>query len=334
MTTTVRVPCGGLLTDGVFIIGNSPSSTNKLLHDSESFQDSSWFPQGNSGWRTCQRTVRGNMDQVFPDLLDDYALLYGDLVKSGQPWKWEDLPFGDQLSHAQRKLIQDRAAKLGYTPHMDNPPPDPSAHNQPGGEATPGHEPVPKTHPQGEPSLNPAHDPAGVPDAGVVTHPGDTVFPATTRGVPTQDQVMPLVKFTDTGHLTTESIRDIANLATMNPDADTVILGKWYADSPNSYEQIAYQANATYYDLGDAYHAIRDQLPADWTPQQVKDEMWRINQQFIDNQIDQGKEFIFTSNPEDFRKDSFGWREYQRIKENPHYSLEYDPVNNQWKMVR
>jgi len=30
---------------------------------------------------------------------------------------------------------------------------------------------------------------------------------------------------------------------------------------------------------------------------------------------------------------TFGWREYERIKEANDYHLEYDPVNNQWKMV-
>ena len=64
-------------------------------------------------------------------------------------------------------------------------------------------------------------------------------------------------------------------------------------------------------------------------PDEVNDEMWRINQRFLDNQIRQGKNFEFTNNPDALPKRSFGEREYNYLKEMK-YNL--DNSNGKWVM--
>ena len=63
----------------------------------------------------------------------------------------------------------------------------------------------------------------------------------------------------------------------------------------------------------------------------VENEMWRINQRFLDNQIRQGKSFEFTKDPESLPKRSFGEREYNYLKEMK-YNL--DNSNGKWVMKK
>ncbi len=121
------------------------------------------------------------------------------------------------------------------------------------------------------------------------------------------------------------------DLATINPDAPYVVLGPWKEGSPNSYEQIAHRSGATYYDMGNAYNELKNGLPRDWDNDQKDDEMWRINQQFLDNQIAKHKSFVFTSDPSMLPNRSFGKREYQYIlTTGTGYHLEH--INGVWVM--
>jgi hypothetical protein len=59
--------------------------------------------------------------------------------------------------------------------------------------------------------------------------------------------------------------------------------------------------------------------------------MWRINQKFLDNQIRQGENFEFTTNPESLKPGSFGEKEYNYLKEMK-YNL--DNSNGKWIMKK
>ncbi|TQR38690.1 HNH endonuclease signature motif containing protein [Brevibacillus brevis] len=64
-----------------------------------------------------QEFVKGN--KKFDEVLDDYALIYGDIVKSNKYWSWAD-DFVGKLNADQRKMIKDRALELHpEIPHVE-----------------------------------------------------------------------------------------------------------------------------------------------------------------------------------------------------------------------
>uniref|UniRef100_UPI001CF76D1C HNH endonuclease signature motif containing protein n=1 Tax=Paenibacillus massiliensis TaxID=225917 RepID=UPI001CF76D1C len=64
-----------------------------------------------------QEFVKGN--KKFDEVLDDYALIYGEIVKSNKYWSWAD-DFVGKLSADQRKKIKDRALELNTDiPHIE-----------------------------------------------------------------------------------------------------------------------------------------------------------------------------------------------------------------------
>jgi filamentous hemagglutinin len=84
-----------------------------------------------------------------------------------------------------------------------------------------------------------------------------------------------------------------------------VILGSYIAGSPNSYEAVAQAQGATYFSMSD-WSQVQGQLGAE--------NMWNINQAFLDQQIAQGKSFAFTSNPANARAGSYTQMEYQYLE--------------------
>lgn len=62
---------------------------------------------------SIEEFVKGN--KKFEDVLDDYALIYGELVKSNKPWSWQD-DFIGKISAGRRKIIKERA--LGLYPDI------------------------------------------------------------------------------------------------------------------------------------------------------------------------------------------------------------------------
>ncbi|WP_339178248.1 hypothetical protein MHB43_23450 [Paenibacillus sp. FSL H8-0317] len=58
--------------------------------------------------------AKGN--KKFNEVLDDYAFIYGDIVKSNKVWSWQD-DFVGKLNSDQRSMIKQRALEL----HSDIP---------------------------------------------------------------------------------------------------------------------------------------------------------------------------------------------------------------------
>ncbi|QBQ07167.1 HNH endonuclease [Sporosarcina pasteurii] len=64
---------------------------------------------GKSNLENIEGFVKGT--KKFDDVLDDYALIYGDIVKANRPWSWQD-DFIGKLTANQRKRIKERALEL------------------------------------------------------------------------------------------------------------------------------------------------------------------------------------------------------------------------------
>ena len=114
-------------------------------------------------------------------------------------------------------------------------------------------------------------------------------------------------------------VSQLAGRATQNPNADTVVLGKYVEGNASSYEQVARAQGATYFEFpGKTWSEAELQLGVD--------KMWSVNKQFLDNQIAQGKSFAFTENPKDatqVKPGSFTHQEFQHLLNNG-YSLVYE----------
>ncbi|MES2415607.1 MAG: hypothetical protein V4614_17570 [Pseudomonadota bacterium] len=117
--------------------------------------------------------------------------------------------------------------------------------------------------------------------------------------------------------------RSAGENSTHNPQALEVVLGRYYANSPQSYEQIAKARGATYFEMGD-WGKTQGLLGAD--------KMWNINKAFLDQQISQGKTFIFTSNPSLLDPRSYGYREFIHLKDSG-YSFITD-LGGQYRAVK
>lgn len=78
-----------------------------------------------------------------------------------------------------------------------------------------------------------------------------------------------------------------ARNATKNPSSSEVVLGKYNQDGI-SYVKVAEQRGATYFQLDnwdDVVNAVGET------------NIWNINEQFLIQQLEQGKTFIFSHNP-------------------------------------
>lgn len=108
-------------------------------------------------------------------------------------------------------------------------------------------------------------------------------------------------------------IEKITHNATHNSDSNIVILGKYIENSDQSYEKIAQSKGAIYFSMPDG----------SWGENVSKydsENMWTINKEFLDNQIKQGKDFVFTVNP----RTTTGFytrEEYKHLKENGYNTL-------------
>lgn len=92
--------------------------------------------------------------------------------------------------------------------------------------------------------------------------------------------------------------------STHNAGASEVVLGRYIAGSPDSYEAVAQARGSTYFSMSD-WSAVQGQLGVE--------QMWNINRTFLDQQIAQGKNFVFTSNPALARSGSFTLQEYNHL---------------------
>ncbi|MBF0777067.1 hypothetical protein IR108_09990 [Streptococcus sp. 19428wD3_AN2] len=102
---------------------------------------------------------------------------------------------------------------------------------------------------------------------------------------------MDIIKYTNTmnSKYTEDDIARLTELTTHNAEADTALLGYFEPNSVNSYEQIAHANGWTYFDAGnDGWNAI-------W---KVDNELaYKVNDEFLLKQIQEGKNFILTSDP-------------------------------------
>jgi hypothetical protein len=122
---------------------------------------------------------------------------------------------------------------------------------------------------------------------------------------------------------TQKEIDDYVNLATKNPEAKKVMLGK-YVEDATSYIKRAGNSHA-YFDMGDEWNKAKALV------NNSDDEMWRINKQFIRNAKKDGKEFFFSHDPR-LETDSFLKDEYDFLIELGGKKDLIKIENNLWKM--
>jgi hypothetical protein len=92
------------------------------------------------------------------------------------------------------------------------------------------------------------------------------------------------------GIFTAKQIDEYVRLATKNPNSKKVMLGKYIENDPTSYHIRANNEGYTYFQLDD-WQTIYNNVGNNY------EEMWKINKQFIDSQIDANKIFYFSHNP-------------------------------------
>ena len=101
-------------------------------------------------------------------------------------------------------------------------------------------------------------------------------------------------------------VNQLAEIATNNPNASTVVLGKYVPNSATSYQEVAKAQGSTYFELpGQSWDNAVQQLG--------NDRMWDINKKFLDGQIAQGKSFTFTVDPRKVDPSSFTYMEFDYL---------------------
>ena len=111
---------------------------------------------------------------------------------------------------------------------------------------------------------------------------------------------------------TQKDINELTKLTTHNANSNTALLGKFEQNSVKSYEQIAYENGFTYFDAGNnGWSAM-----ANVNPQLAYD----VNEQFLKEQIQSGKEFVLSNNPDEAMK--LYNSSILKGKQPPSYSLE------------
>lgn len=113
-----------------------------------------------------------------------------------------------------------------------------------------------------------------------------------------------------------EWFEDVARSATRNPDSNKLVLGHFSREGV-SYQKVAAHYDATYFKVED-WNSVTKGLS--------QDEIWRINESFLDQQIMQGKQIIFSHDPLMARPASFFEREVNYLRD-----LGYEfRQKNQW----
>ena len=88
---------------------------------------------------------------------------------------------------------------------------------------------------------------------------------------------------------------DVALSGTWNPESNKLVLGRYSLEGP-SYQKVAAYYEATYFELND-WSSVTKGL--------TETEIWRINETFLDQQILQGKQILFSHNPLDVEPNTF-----------------------------
>ena len=104
---------------------------------------------------------------------------------------------------------------------------------------------------------------------------------------------------------------------------DAVVLGKYGDGSPTAYTSVAKDMDAQYFQLDNW-----DELAARYSD----DEIWKINEKFLDIQTSSGREIYLSHNPEDYLgKGQFYSRELQYLLDNGYKFVDEGGI---WHAVR
>jgi hypothetical protein len=124
--------------------------------------------------------------------------------------------------------------------------------------------------------------------------------------------------------LSYEDAEDIAFSAIKgSKKADTVVLGKYGDGGPTAYTSVAKDMDAQYFQLDNW-----DELASKYSD----DEIWKINQKFLDIQTSSGREIYLSHNPADYIGDgSFYSREIEYLLDNGYELVDEGGV---WHAIR
>ena len=124
--------------------------------------------------------------------------------------------------------------------------------------------------------------------------------------------------------LSYEDAENIAFDAIHGPNnADAVVLGKYGDGGPTAYTSVAKDMDAQYFQLDNW-----DELAARYS----EDELWKINEKFLDIQTSSGREIYLSHNPEEYLgKEQFYSRELQYLLDNGYKFVDEGGI---WHAVR
>ena len=106
-------------------------------------------------------------------------------------------------------------------------------------------------------------------------------------------------------------------------NADSVMLGKYEANSPTSYEKIAQEYGDQYFNLDNW-----DELSRVYSDEEI----WKINEKFLDIQTSSGRDIYLSHNPSDYMGgESFYSKEINYLMENGYDFVQEGSV---WRAVR
>ena len=104
---------------------------------------------------------------------------------------------------------------------------------------------------------------------------------------------------------------------------DAVVLGKYGDGGPTAYTSVAKDMDAQYFQLDNW-----DELAARYSD----DEIWKINEKFLDIQTSSGREIYLSHNPEEYLgKEQFYSRELQYLLDNGYKFVDEGGI---WHAVR
>ena len=141
-------------------------------------------------------------------------------------------------------------------------------------------------------------------------------------------------KNTRTEILSSEEAEEIAFNAIQGADkADTVVLGKFDA-LKDANENFVYDANGNLIPTDKSYNKVAEQMGAqyfqldNWDELAAKyddNEIWKINEKFLDIQIASGREIYLSANPEEFIDGtSFYSKELQYLEKHGYHFVKED----------
>lgn len=143
--------------------------------------------------------------------------------------------------------------------------------------------------------------------------------PKPTRSAPPQPQRKAPPTNKAPTHRPQHFFDDLAKKSTRNPDSDTMVLGK-FNEGGKSYTKVAAHHKATYFKMENWKQT---------TAGMSNDEIWKINESFLKQQIQQGKNIVLSHDPA--KATGFYAREVEFMKS---LGYQFKQENWVWKAVR